>query len=285
MRRRPIDPARRVAFDALRAVHADAAYANLILASLLRERSLPPRDAAFATELLSGTCRMEGTYDLIIAAAAGRKLNSLQPAVLDVLRLGTHQLLEMRVPSHAALAATVDLAAATVGERVTGLTNAILRRVAARDYDGWVSELTAGLGPAAAMAVRTAHPAWIVDAYATLLPAEELAPALAANNLSPEISLAVRPGLAGVDELIDAGAAPGRHSPFAVTWSGNPADLAGGPHRDCGCPGRGLAASHLGAQPRRGRTRLVAGPLRRAGRQGCAADGSRSWGRQSRAGG
>ncbi|MBA3528875.1 MAG: RsmB/NOP family class I SAM-dependent RNA methyltransferase [Propionibacteriaceae bacterium] len=222
-----MDPARRVAFDALRAVHADAAYANLILASLLRERSLPPRDAAFATELLSGTCRMEGTYDLIIVAAAGRRLNSLQPAVLDVLRLGTHQLLAMRVPSHAALAATVDLAAATVGERVTGLTNAILRKVAARDYEGWVSELTAGLGTAAAMAVRTAHPTWIVDAFAPLLPAEELEPALAANNLSPGTSLAVRPGLAGVDELIGSGAAPGRHSPFAVTWSGNPADLAG----------------------------------------------------------
>ena len=86
-----------------------------MLPHLLTERRITGRDAAFATELLAGTCRGQGTYDLIIAAAAGRALGTLQPAVLDLLRLGTHQLLAMRVPAHAAVAATVDLAAATVG--------------------------------------------------------------------------------------------------------------------------------------------------------------------------
>ena len=46
----------------------------------------------------------------------------------------------MRVPSHAAVAATVDLAAATVGERVTGLVNAVLRKVAGRSWDEWVGD-------------------------------------------------------------------------------------------------------------------------------------------------
>lgn len=225
MRKRPVDQARRVAFDALRAVHADGAYANLVLAKLLGDRHLSTRDAAFATELFSGTCRMEGTYDLVLAAAAGRKLSSLQPAVLDVLRLGTHQLLGMRVPTHAAVAATVNLASATVGERVTGLTNAVLRKVAAQDYDGWAEELTRTAGPLDALAIRTAHPRWIVDAYADLLPADELEPALLTNNVSPRVSLAVRPGLAEVGRLVAAGGAPGRYSPFAATWSGNPGDL------------------------------------------------------------
>lgn len=225
MKKPPVDPARRVAFDALRAVHADGAYANLVLAKLLSDRHLDGRDAAFATELVAGTSRMEGTYDLIIARAAGRKLNSFQPAVLDVLRLGTHQLLAMRVPTHAAVAATVDLAAVTVGQRVTGLTNAVLRKVSARDYEEWTAELTAGLDPLAALAIETAHPRWIVDAYAALLPPEELEVALLTNNLSPSVSLAVRPGLATVDELVEAGAEPGRHSPFAATWFGNPSDL------------------------------------------------------------
>jgi 16S rRNA (cytosine967-C5)-methyltransferase len=223
--KRPVDQARRVAFDALRAVHADSAYANLVLSKLLSERHLSSRDAAFATELTSGTCRMEGTYDLIIAAAAGRKLSSLQPAVLDVLRLGAHQLLAMRVPTHAAVAATVNLASATVGERVTGLTNAVLRRVAARTYDEWVEALTVGLDQLSTLAVQTAHPRWVVDAYADVLPPAEVGAALQANNASPAISLAVRPGLADVDELVAAGAKPAQHSPFATTWAGNPADL------------------------------------------------------------
>ena len=148
------------------AVNGEGAYANLVLGRLLGERRLSARDAAFATELLAGTCRRQGTYDLVIERAGRRKLSSLQPAVLDLLRLGTHQLLGMRVPTHAAVGATVDLAGATVGQRVPGLVNAVLRRVAAHDYDGWVDELTAGLDRVAALAVRYAHPRWIVDAFA-----------------------------------------------------------------------------------------------------------------------
>jgi 16S rRNA (cytosine967-C5)-methyltransferase len=226
VKKRPNDPARRVAFDALRAVHADGAYANLVLGQLLTERHIASRDAAFATELFSGSCRMEGTYDLIIAAAAGRKLNSFQPAVLDVLRLGVHQLLAMRVPSHAAVAATVNLASTAVGERVTGLTNAILRKVGAQDYQAWVRQLTLGQDRLAALSITTAHPRWIVDAYAAVLAPDELEPALEANNVSPTIALAVRPGLTEVSDLLAAGAEPGRHSPFAATWSGQPSDLA-----------------------------------------------------------
>lgn len=224
-RRRSPDPARRVAFDALRAVHAEDAYANLVLPPLLAQRAITGRDAGFATELLAGTCRLQGTYDLIIAAAAGRALSSLQPAVVDLLRLGCHQLLRMRVPTHAAVAASVDLAAATVGERVTGLVNAVLRKVGAKLWLEWVKELTVGLDPIERLAVSTAHPAWIVQAYADLLPAEEVEPALLANNVSAPVTLVVRPGLASVADLLAAGAEPARWSPYAARWTGNPADL------------------------------------------------------------
>src|SRR5659263_70060 len=110
--------------------------AKLELADLLAERRVVPRDAAFATELAYGTLRLEGTYDQILVAASGRTLDTLQPAVVDVLRLGAHQILGMRVPVHAAVGATVDLAAAAIGERVTGVVNAVLRKVAQRDMDG-----------------------------------------------------------------------------------------------------------------------------------------------------
>jgi 16S rRNA (cytosine967-C5)-methyltransferase len=223
-RRKP-DRARRLAFDALRLVNGEGAYANLVLADLLAERHLEGRDAAFATELVAGTCRLQGTYDAVIVAASGRSLGSLQPAVLDLLRLGAHQLLSLRVPGHAAVAAMVDLAAATVGERVTGLTNAVLRKVAAQDLDGWLDQLGAGLDERDALALRTAHPRWVVDALADVLPADELAPALAADNVSPVVSLVVRPGLAEVAELVDAGAGPGTLSPFAAHWTGSPGAL------------------------------------------------------------
>lgn len=229
--RRHIDPVRRAAFDALRAVSAHDAYANLIGAEILGERKITGRDAAFATELINGTCRLQGTYDRIIVAASGRELKSLQPAVVDVLRLACHQLLSMRVPTHAAVTASVDLAATAIAERVTGLVNAITRKIAAHGLDGWINEILASneelaADPLAVLALRTHHPRWIVAAYADVLPADELEPALLANNIAPVTSLAIRPGLCTVDELVEAGAEPNDQVSTAAFWHGNPADVA-----------------------------------------------------------
>lgn len=224
-RTRRIDAPRRAAYDALRAVHANDAYANLIGPRLLAERHISGRDAAFATELLHGTCRLEGTYDRILAEASGRPLTSLQPAVIDVLRLGAHQILSMRVPTHAAVAASVDLAALAIGERVTGLVNAVTRKVAVHDLAEWIELLSAGLSPRAALALRTHHPEWIVEAYADVLDEDELEPALAANNIAPPVTLAIRPGLATVAQLVAAGATADERVPTAAYWPGNPADL------------------------------------------------------------
>ncbi|MBK8459543.1 MAG: rRNA cytosine-C5-methylase [Micropruina sp.] len=220
--RRATDPARRVAYRVLRAVSADGAYANLELAKQLREANLGERDAAFVTELVSGTCRFTGTYDLILARASGRPLSSMQPAVIDILRLGCHQLLSMRVPSHAAISATVDLAAKAVGERVTGLVNAVLRKVAAHELDEWLAELTSKLSNADALAVRSHHPRWIADAFAELLPADEVVGALAASNRPPQTHLVVRPGLADPRDLPGE---PLRYSPFGTVVDGNPGDV------------------------------------------------------------
>jgi len=223
-RKRP-DPARRVAYDTVRAVHAADAYANLVLADLLAERRVVPRDAAFATELAHGTLRLEGTYDQILVAASGRTLDTLQPAVVDVLRLGAHQILGMRVPVHAAVGATVDLAAAAIGERVTGVVNAVLRKVAQRDMDGWLDELVGSTTGIEAVALRNHHPAWVARAFEELL-GDETETALAADNDSPRTTLVVRPGLYERAELVAAGAEPTPYSPYGAIWTGNPTDLA-----------------------------------------------------------
>jgi 16S rRNA (cytosine967-C5)-methyltransferase len=109
MRPAPSDPARQIAFDTLRAVHADDAYANLVLPGLLRRARLGARDAALATELSYGTLRRQGFYDAVIAVAADRDPAAIDAPVLDALRLGAHQLLSTRIPAHAAVSATVAL--------------------------------------------------------------------------------------------------------------------------------------------------------------------------------
>ncbi len=130
--------------------------------------------------------------------------------------MGAHQLLSMRVPLHAAVGATVDLAAAEVGEKVAGLTNAVLRKVAAQDMDAWLAELARSQDAVGAMAVRTHHPRWIAEAYRDLL-GDEAEVALAANNVAPLTSLVVRPGIGAAqrtrrrtDPLLALGCAPCR---------------------------------------------------------------------------
>jgi 16S rRNA (cytosine967-C5)-methyltransferase len=222
--RRRADPARRAAYDVLRAVADRDAYANLLLPALLTERGLTGRDAAFATELTYGTLRGRGTYDAIVAACSDR--DQLDPTVRDVLRLGAHQLLATRVGPHAAVATSVDLAKDVCGPRPSGFVNAVLRRVATRDLDGW-TEIVApsrDRDPYGHLAVRHSYPRWIIEAFADALGragTAELEDALAAGNLRPDVVLAVTPGRADRDV---PGSTPTRWSPYGQRLAaGDPA--------------------------------------------------------------
>ena len=108
-RREPADdPARRIALEALTRVHRDGAFANLILPPLLDAERLNRRDAGFATALTYGTLRLRGRYDAVLAHCVDRPLDELDAVVLDVLRLGAHQILGMRVAAHGAVSAWVS---------------------------------------------------------------------------------------------------------------------------------------------------------------------------------
>ena len=142
-RTRRADPARLVAFEVLRAVAAEDAYANLVLPARIRHHGLDKRDAGFATELSYGALRGQGTYDAILARCVDRPLDQLDPAILDALRIGVHQLLAMRVPAHAALDQTVGLARAVIGAGPSALINAVLRKVTAHTLEEWLELLVA----------------------------------------------------------------------------------------------------------------------------------------------
>ena len=216
------DKVRAAALEALRAVSERDAYANLLLPSLLRDRGITGRDAALATELVHGTLRRRGTYDAVIQhLTEGR---AIEPAVMDALRLGAHQLLSMRVPDHAAVSTTVDLVRSVAGARAVGFANAVLRRAAERDLDDWVELVTQGLDPDAALSIRTSHPVWIVRAFREALgPGGDLEALLAADNVPPAVTVVARPGLASVEELPGR---PGRLSPYArILDGGDPATI------------------------------------------------------------
>lgn len=224
-----VDPARRAAFEVLKLVRTDEAYTNLVLPHVLDEYGLSGRDAAFVTELVSGTLRRRGTYDAILTATTDRPLAKVEAKVLDALRLGAHQLLAMRVPDHAAISSTVDLVRDRVGAGAAGFSNAVLRKVAAHDLPTWIEQVAPDpvKDRHGYATVAHSHPRWVVDLLAEALATQgrisELEHLLAADNVSPKVTLVARPGLVSPSELVAAGAEPTGRSPYAYTLdSGDP---------------------------------------------------------------
>jgi len=230
-----------VAYRVLRAVDESDAYANLLLPSAIAEAALNPQDAALATELTYGTLRRRGTYDAIISSAAGRPVDEIGPAVLDALRLATHQLLATRVASHAAVNESVNLVASELGRGPSSFTNAVLRRIS-RDTPGeWQERIEKeARSDDERLGLRSAHPVWIIRALRRALAAEgradELEALLEADNLSPAVTLVALPGLA------EQGDSP---RPFAPTAFGSP---GGDPHEIISASGGTVRVQDEGSQ-------------------------------------
>lgn len=198
---------RAVAIDVLVAVDREDAFANLLLPHRLREAGLSGADAALATELCYGALRMHGFYDRIIELVAGRTPEEIDPLALAALRIGAHQLLGLRVPSHAAVNETVAVVRARAGRGAAGFVNANLRAIDRESPEDWTRRVVEGIeDPDARAAVIESHPLWIVRAFEEALLGEgrggELHAALAADNANPAVALAALPGRNTRDALL-----------------------------------------------------------------------------------
>lgn len=214
-----VDPARLAAFDVLKAVRVEKAYTNLVLPAVIRHYGLQGRDAAFTTELASGTIRRRGTYDAILAACIDRPLSKVEAKVLDALRLGTHQLLSMRVPAHAAINTTVDLVRAKVSSGAGNFSNAVLRKVSQHELAEWISLVAPDphAAPGRYAEIAYSHPLWIVDGLRNAVGKDELYDLLAADNEPPRVTLVARPGRSTRAELPGE---PTAYSPYGATLEG-----------------------------------------------------------------
>lgn len=209
---------REVAREVLTQVRSNDAYANLLLPQVIDRAGLSGRDAGLATELTYGTLRWQGLYDAVAAHCASRPWTEVDPDLVDVVRLGAHQLLNMRVPPHAAIDTSCRLVA---GPKVrVGFVNAILRCISKRTMSEWVEELQMDT------ATRWSHPHWVVRAFASALAdrRDELTALLEANNVPAKPALVARPGRTSVAELHALpGVVPARWSPIGgILQDGTP---------------------------------------------------------------
>ena len=225
-----IQPARRVAYEVISAVRESDAYANLLLPVKLERAGLYGPDAGLATELSYGTLRQQGYYDAVIALAAARTTDKIDPAILDVLRLACHQLLSMRVAQHAAVDEAVSQAREVGSQSATGFVNGVLRTIGRSTPQEWRERVLADpRNEDERLSIEYSHPVWIVRAFRQALAAEgrveELEALLEADNLAPKVSLVALPGLATVAEI--KGDRKARFSPVAaVSDGGDPSNHA-----------------------------------------------------------
>jgi 16S rRNA (cytosine967-C5)-methyltransferase len=220
------DAARLLAFDLLTEVNRNEGYSNLLLPQALNSSSLDDRDRSLVTELLYGTIRMQGKHDWVLAQISDRPWSEVDPGIVDICRLGVHQIHEMRIPDHAAVAATVEVARKRIGESKASFVNALLRSVTRKSIEDWFSPVTAITDPVTRCAIKYSHPEWIVSAYYDLLKDwDEVELALKINNEAATPTLVSWPGFSTQQDLIDIGGEPTEFSPYGVHWKGNPGAL------------------------------------------------------------
>jgi 16S rRNA (cytosine967-C5)-methyltransferase len=199
-------PARLIAFDLVAQVNRGGAFANLRLPELLAESNLEQRDRAFATELSYGTLRMQGKHDYAITKKIDRPFAELDEKVVDILRLGVHQIFEMRVPVHAAVGETVELARAVAGESKASYVNALLRAIAA-DPDIYTElEIDESVEDLEKLAILYSHPKWIISAYFDQLKDwDAVVELLKKNNVPAAPQIVAWPGKSTVAEILETG--------------------------------------------------------------------------------
>lgn len=207
-----VTAARWAALDTLR----DARRGGLADRALARTLGrVSPRDRPWTQELVYGTFRLRGRLDYALDRLVKRGIASLEPDVLDILRLGAYQLLEMGgVPVYAAVSQAVEMAKRVAGKGAGGLVNGVLRALSrerdARAFPDFERD------PAGHLSTWGSHPRWLVERWIRRYGAEGARALVEADNTRPE--LYVRPLRIGVEEAATRLAAAGiaaERVPFA----------------------------------------------------------------------
>lgn len=187
--RRAASAARRAAFEILRRVEDEGAFAAPLLASVAGE--LRADDRALCYELVLGCLRHQLWLDRLTELLAGRSASGVDAPVRRALRLGLYQLRFLsRVPASAAVNESVNLVHEARLRSAAGFVNAVLRR-ATREP---ALDPTANIeDPQERLSVETSHPQWLVERWTKAFGAEEAAAFARANNRTPSAAFRVNP--------------------------------------------------------------------------------------------
>src|SRR6266568_2856578 len=195
-----VSPARLAAFDILRRVEEESAFASVLLAA--REEGLRPNDRSLCHELVMGVLRRQLWLDYLIAHYANRAVERLDLPVRLGLRLGLYQLRFLsRVPASAAVNDSVKLMRVARLRSAESLVNAVLRRAAREpEYD----PVMGIADPIERVAVETSHPSWLIERWTKAFGMDEATAFARANNEAPPVAFRVVNQRGEASEIIGA---------------------------------------------------------------------------------
>lgn len=234
------DAARLLAFDVISEVNRRNGYSNLLLPQALSASHLDERDRGFTTELVYGTIRMQGLYDYIFSQISDRSWSQVDADIVDLARMGAHQIFTMRTPLHAAVSATVDVARKQLGESKGSFINALMRKASAKTLDEWLNPVSEMQDDVARLSIAYSHPEWIVSAYLDLLKDVSLVEQeLISNNTPAQPTLVSWPGASTQEDLVSVGGVATQYSPYGARFGGAPGSLEIIRHRKAGVQDEG----------------------------------------------
>jgi 16S rRNA (cytosine967-C5)-methyltransferase len=173
-----VAPARRAAYEVLRRVFEEDAYADRALRTASED--LDDRDRALARQLAFGSVQRVRTLDHAIETLGKRPVRKLDPPVLAALRLGAYQLGYLDgVPRYAAVNESVELVRRARLERAVPFANAVLRRVG-EGIERLLAELPEG-------PLKHSYPDWIWETWRRDLGDESALELMRAQNEPPPV--------------------------------------------------------------------------------------------------
>ncbi len=192
----PVSPARKAAFEILLAVERGQGHSDELLRAPAVD-ALSAADRNLVTALVLGVLRWQIWIDAQMRPLLKRPNARLDPEVRIALRLGAFQLMFLdRVPAHAAIGESVELAKQAGHRFASGMVNAVLRRGAALRFDSLDQSIA---GPAA----EQAHPAWMVERWARFYGPEAARAICRHGQTQPQLSIRLEGPLVEADLVRD----------------------------------------------------------------------------------
>ncbi|HKN60256.1 MAG TPA: 16S rRNA (cytosine(967)-C(5))-methyltransferase RsmB, partial [Candidatus Acidoferrales bacterium] len=197
-----ISPARTIAFDALRRVEAEGAYASDILHTELGA-GVKPEDAALSTEITLGVLRWRRLLDFLLERLLKKSVAKLDLPVALALRLGLYQLRFLqRIPARAAVNESVELVKRARKASAATLVNAVLRRAATEAKDPAEEFVPPSIPATERIAILHSHPTWLVERWLAQFGEPRTIALLEANNRAPRLTCSVHDATHR-DEVLD----------------------------------------------------------------------------------